>query len=103
MNRSPERRADHTSWIDSLGFSDEDKRRIRALADEVTENFSPPALDDLSVPVRVGGTPMENRRWMGGDLLGVVTNRAGLKVALLYWRLDGRQREAWARRRSDRA
>lgn len=99
---TPSRRAAHAAWVAAFGFSDHDKRRIRALADEVTENFSPPALDDLSVPVRVGGTPMENRRWMGGDLLGVVTNRAGLKVALLYWRMTNREREAWARRRSDR-
>lgn len=93
-----QRRAAHAAWLETFGFSDLDKRRIRLLADEVTENYSPPALDDLSVPVRVGGTPVANRRWMGGDLLGVVTNSAGLKVALLYWKMTNREVEAWTKK-----
>lgn len=98
LESAEQRRERHAAWVASFGFSEADKRRIRLLADEVTENFSPPALDDLSVPVRVGACPADTRRWMGGELLGVVTNRAGLKVAVLYWRVTGRQRQRRARR-----
>jgi hypothetical protein len=86
----------------AYGFSPQDKARIRQLAEDLTDTYSPAALDDLSVPIRVGAVEAAWRTRFGGETLGVLSNAAGLKVALVFWRLTVRERDAWARRRAGR-
>ncbi|MFN4176408.1 hypothetical protein [Phenylobacterium sp.] len=92
-----ERRRRHAAWLDGFGFSDRDRLRIRDFAEQVTPHLNPAALDDLSVPIRVGGCMADSVRHSNGDLLGVVQTRHG-KVALLYWRMGNRELERWKRR-----
>lgn len=97
---TPEQRRElHRKWLESFGFSDEDWRRIHLLADGVTETYSPPALDDLSVPIRVAAMNA-NPRYTDGKL-GVIARADGRKVALRYWRMDENERRGWARRRGE--
>jgi hypothetical protein len=93
-----DRRAKHKAWVASFGLSDEDRRRIQLLAADVTDRGSPPALVDLSVPVRVAAIPASSYR--SGPLLGTLTRRDGMKVALLVWRMDDHEHGLWAKRRA---
>ena len=95
----PERRADYAAWVESFGFSDDDKRRIKLLAGDVTQHSNPPALVDLSVPIRVCAVLESHRRYFGGDTLGVVTFGDGPRVAVLYWVMTETDRRASERRR----
>lgn len=98
-----ERREAYLAGIAAFGFSDRDKQRIRLLAEEVTEHSSPAALDDLSVPIRVGACLLEKRRHLGGEVLGTLTRADGVKIALLYWKISrGMEMEAWERRTEPR-
>lgn len=79
---TPEQRSErHKAWLESFGFTERDWARIKAHAEIVTPNYIPKALDDLDAPFRVGAVPAADRRWSGGDLLGVYKGKA-----LLYWR-----------------
>lgn len=96
-----ERRRRHAAWLASWGLSDHDWKRIRLLADALTPTCGPPALDDLSAPVRVGVVLAEDRRHLGGELLGVIDAKHG-RVAVLAWRMVERERERWAKLRRRR-
>lgn len=95
-----ERRRRHRAWLESFGFSAADWRRIRLLAEGASPNYVPAALDDLSVPWRVGATMAADRRWSAGELLGVIEAPAG-RVAVLAWAMTEPERSRWARRRRD--
>lgn len=90
-----QKRERHRRWLESLGFSAEDWRRIKNLAADVTPNYCPAALDDLSVPIRVGACRPNDRTRTTGRLLG-----SWRGVALLYWPMTERERETWAKRRA---
>jgi hypothetical protein len=101
--RSQERRDTHADFVASFGFSDEDRRRIKLLAHEVTPHYSPAALGDLSVPIRVGARLAKDVGRSSGRVLGTLTRPDGVKVALLYWRVTrGMEMEAWERARGRR-
>lgn len=88
-----ERRRRHQAWIASWGFTPRDLQRIKHLAEEATDTYTPDALVDLDVPVRVIAVRPDEVKRMSGTLLGVHKGRA-----LLAWQLVDREREAWARR-----
>jgi ferric-dicitrate binding protein FerR (iron transport regulator) len=88
-----QKRERHAAWLKSFGFSDQDWRRMKDLAERVTGNANPPALIDLSVPIRVAACPPKDARHFNGRLLGV---HAG--AALLYWPMSEREVESWTRR-----
>lgn len=93
-----QRRAAHRTWLEGFGFSAEDWRRIRLLAEDLTANMTPAALDDLSVPYRVGVEMPERRRWTGGKNLGALTRQDGSRVVLIYWPVTrGMEWERWER------
>ena len=92
-----QKREQHRTWLKGFGFSDDDWRRIKNLAADVTPNYCPAALDDLSVPVRVGACLAGDRSRSSGRLLGTFDGRA-----LLYWPMRESERESWARRRRRR-
>jgi hypothetical protein len=94
-----QRRERHKAWLASFGFSDEDWRRIRLLAQDVTDRGSPPALNDLSVPIHIAAMPESSRR--SGKLLGVITRADGFRVALVYWTMSDHERGFWQRRRGE--
>lgn len=78
---SPEQRAErHRAWLAGFGFSERDWRRMKALAEVVTDHYIPAAMDDLDAPWRVQAVPADTRRWSGGQLLGVHKGKA-----LLCW------------------
>lgn len=90
----PERQA----FLRSFGFSKRDILRIQQLAEETTDTFVPPALDDLDVPYRIATCLPDHETRHSGQLLGHWAGRA-----LLYWRIpEGRGLDAWARRRRAR-
>jgi hypothetical protein len=61
---------------------------------QVTETYAPAAVADLDVPYRLGAcTPGHDGRSIGG-VLGFWAGRM-----LLWWLMNGREREVWARRR----
>ena len=79
--REAEIRERHKRWIASL--SDRDWDRIRALAREVTPQFSPARLDDLDAKgLAVGVCPVGQERWCSGERIGAVRNG---EVAVLVW------------------
>lgn len=92
-----ERRRRHAAWLESFGFSDEDRRRIRELVADTNPNYSPAGLGDLSVPYRVGACMAAGARHTSGQLLGVIDGRA-----VLAWKLVGRELETWRRVRRGR-
>lgn len=99
---SPEqRREQHRAWLESWGFSDEDWRRIKLHAGDVTRHLSPPALVDLSRPVRVMAVLADDRRHYGGQVLGVVNDAPAGRVVLLAWPMTSREQETWAKRRRE--
>jgi hypothetical protein len=81
------------AWLLSFRFTKRDTRRIRQLAEACTRDYTPPAIVDLDVPIRVCAIHGESRQHGSGDLLGTW---AGNK--LLYWRLSGWELDTWARR-----
>ncbi|HXA39645.1 MAG TPA: hypothetical protein VNW53_11640 [Phenylobacterium sp.] len=81
------------AWLRSFGFTRRDTRRIKQLAEDCRPGWAPPALDDLDVPVRVAAAAIEDRHKPNGETLGTWAG-----AMLLYWRLTGRDFEAWARR-----
>jgi len=89
-----DRRAQHREWLESFGFSPEDWGHIKAHAEEVRDLYTPAALCDLSVPIRVGACLPDEVSRFSGHFLGSCRGRA-----LLYWPMTGREREAWARLR----
>lgn len=93
-----DRAARHRAWLESFGFSDEDWRRIRLLASEVTEHAQPAALDDLSLPIRVGAQRLGDPGGSSGRLLGVIGGQA-----IRYWRMNSREIESWMLRRKRRS
>jgi hypothetical protein len=94
-SRVPRRpRAQHLDFLASFGFTPHDWQRIKELAEQVTNNYAPAALDDLSVPVRVAAARKEDASRYNGRILGTHAGRA-----LLYWRMKNRERETWAGRR----
>lgn len=88
------RAAQYRDWLAGFGFSGEDWRRIKAMAAEMDGLNRPAALDDLSVPYRVGVTDLD----IGGGTTGRVLGRLGDRL-LLYWPMDERRYSEWARRR----
>lgn len=95
-----QRRAQHRAWIASFGFSPRDWRRIEQLVDEVTPGYSPAALDDLDVAVRVGVCQEAAVGRLNGNLMGVaVRKRDGARIAVLYWTMSGSALERWQARR----
>lgn len=87
----------HTRYKRSLAMlSDADWARIRAMARQVNEVYAPPALGDLSLPLRVGACMTGHERRFSGERVG--TLRAG-RVAVLVWEMSEREREEWRARR----
>jgi len=76
-----ERRARHARWLGAL--TARDWRRIAALADQVTDAFSPARLDDLDAKgLAVGVCAAGAERWISGERIGAL--RAGA-VAVIVW------------------
>jgi len=82
------------AWLLSFGFTRRDTRRIRQLAEQTRPGYSPSALDDLDVPVRIVAVSPEEKHAPNGEELG---RWAGNRI--LFWRLVGREFEAWQKRR----
>lgn len=96
-----ERREAHRAWLEGLGLSAEDWRRIRLLASDVTQRGSPPALRDLSVPLTVAAFPA--RGPTSSKLLGTITQPGGLKVAVVCWPMSDYERDRhWVEARRQR-
>jgi hypothetical protein len=55
-------------------LSDADWSRIRVMARQVNQAYSPPALTDLSVPVRVAACVVGQERRFQGERVGTVRN-----------------------------
>ena len=87
-------------WLAGFGFSAEDWARIRELAYQVRDHYNPRPLTDLSVPLRVAATPARLKFCDG--FLGYITQPAGRKVAISFWRLDGHEADNWAAARAQR-
>lgn len=85
--------ADRREFLKGFGFSRRDIVRIKALAEATTSNSIPAALNDLDVPYRVGAVMPPDRRHSSGEELGEWAGRT-----LLYWPMNGAERERWARR-----
>lgn len=86
--------AKRQAFLKGFGFTRRDIVRIKALAEATTGNHIPMALNDLDVPYRVGAIMPQDRRHSSGQDLGEWAGRA-----LLYWRMEGAERDVWARRR----
>jgi hypothetical protein len=88
---------DHRAILSTAGFSPEDIERIEALWSQVTELSSPAALDDLSVPYRVGACrAIDAHRFSGLPIVSW-----GGK-SILLWQMTEREREAWKRKKPRR-
>jgi hypothetical protein len=62
--------------------TERDLARIRALAEQVTETHSPPVLDDLDCPLRVGAFMPGAEAYEGGTVVGAWAGRV-----LVGWRI----------------
>ena len=71
----------HGRWLESLGLSGRDWRRIRALAERASEGAAEARLEDLDGPWAVGVVPAEARAYYSGRLLGTIAGQA-----VLAWR-----------------
>lgn len=86
---------DRQAHLRSFGFTPDDIRRIQTLAEAATYYSQPAALDDLSVPIRVGACVPERAGYHNGKVLGEWAGRV-----LLYWPIqEGSERRAWEARR----
>jgi hypothetical protein len=86
-------KTERQAFLRSFGFSGRDLVRIRAMAETVTAAYVPAALNDLDVPFRVGACMAGDERYSSGQVLGLWAGRA-----LLWWGMNGREKEVWARR-----
>lgn len=84
----------HALFLRSFGFSKRDVVRIKAMAETVTRNYTPAALNDLDVPYRVGACVDGEERRHSGEVLGVWAGRK-----LLYWKMMGAELDRWQARR----
>ena len=75
--------------------TDRDLARIRALAEQVTPSHSPPILDDLDCPLRVGAFMPGDEAYEGGTVVGAWAGRV-----LVGWRIT--QGAKNARRKASR-
>lgn len=81
------------AFVKSMGLTRRDVARIKALAESVTDNYTPAGLQDLDVPYRIQALrPVEANRG-SGEPMGSWAGRM-----LVYWPLLGAARDAWARR-----
>ena len=60
----------------------------------MTDTWTPEALVDLDVPIRVAVVKKGEETRFSGELLGEWAGRS-----LLFWRMTNREVEAWAKRR----
>jgi hypothetical protein len=90
----PRHDAERKAFLLGFGFTRRDVARIKAMAEKVTTNHCPAALNDLDVPYRVGACWPGDERHHSGRVLGEWAGRT-----LLYWEMAGVERDHWARRR----
>lgn len=64
------------------------------MAESMTDTWSPPALVDLDVPVRVAAVRKGEESRFSGEVLGEWAGRS-----LLFWRMTNRETETWRGRR----
>ena len=88
--------AERKAFLKSFGFTRRDMIRIKAMAESTTANYSPAALNDLDVAVRVGACMPGGERHTTGAWLGSWAGRS-----LLYWTINSGEREIWAKRRRE--
>ena len=69
--------------------TDRDLARIRALAEQVTPTHSPPILDDLDCPLRVGAFMPGDEAYEGGTVVGAWAGRV-----LVGWRITQASKNA---------
>jgi hypothetical protein len=84
----------HAQFLRSFGFTKRDVLRIKAMAETVTLNYMPAALNDLDVPYRVGACIDGEERHSSGEVLGLWAGRK-----LLYWKMMGAEFDRWQARR----
>lgn len=81
-------------FLRGFGFTRRDIVRIKAMAETVTLQWTPAALNDLDVPYRVGACIDGDERHSSGLFLGRWAGRV-----LLYWEMIGAERDRWQSRR----
>lgn len=81
-------------FLRSFGFTRRDVKRIQLMAETCDGPHSPPALNDLDVPYRVGACMPGLESRSTGQMLGEWKGRT-----LLWWPMNEREEEVWRRKR----
>lgn len=76
-------------------LSSEDWLRIQAMCRTLTKNSGPAALEDLSVPLRVGCCWAGDERLFSGERMGLTRDK---QIRILVWEMSDRERREWAER-----
>lgn len=81
------------AFLKSMGLTKRDVMRIKALAESVTDNYTPAGLQDLDVPYRIQALMPSQARRGSGTPIGSWVGRE-----LVCWKLMDREFEQWRRR-----
>lgn len=71
--------------------------RIQAMCRSLSRTFGPAALEDLSVPLRVGCCLAGDEWHYSGERMGLTKDG---KIQILVWEMSDRETREWRERRS---